>query len=110
MRLLTPSAVFAVSFATILVVLPGADAQQYAGSNITNSLPAVTGSAISFFKVNDIRGSTTLMNYFSAPNGARQDASKVQRAIIVLHGANRDPCKPLELSMLWDLLRVTCHK
>lgn len=67
-------------------------AQQYEGQAIPNSLPTTPGSTITYFKVNDGKGgSTTLINYFSRPNGKKQDSTKVKRAIVVLHGLNRDP-------------------
>lgn len=89
-----PSFYTAVTLFGLATLFPGADAQQYAGSTIPNSLPTVTGSAISYFKINDASGvPTTLINYFSAPGGARQDPLNVQRALIVLSGANRDPCE-----------------
>jgi hypothetical protein len=66
-------------------------AQQYAGQNIANSLPKVTNGNVSFFNVFDATGGrTTLINYYSTPNGVRQDQTKVQRAIIILSGLNRD--------------------
>lgn len=93
MRVSTPPAAFTLGLTTLLAIVPSVHTQQYAGSNITNSLAAVAGAEVSFFKVNDALGSTTLINYFSAPGGVRQDPTKVQRAVIALHGAGRDACK-----------------
>jgi hypothetical protein len=67
-------------------------AQQYAGETIPNSLPTTPGSKINFFNIPDAKGkNTTLINYFSAPGGKRQDESKVQRAIVMIHGDGQDP-------------------
>jgi len=74
--------------------IPSALGQQYAGQTITNSLPSVTGAEKAFFNIKDANGgNTTLINYFSLPTttGKRQDTTKVQRAVIVLSGSNRDP-------------------
>lgn len=72
-------------------------AQQYAGAPISNSLPKANGAAVRYFKITNASNpsgpSTTLINYFSAPNGKEQDPSGVKRAIISLHGANRNPCE-----------------
>jgi hypothetical protein len=66
-------------------------AQQFAGQFIPNSLPTVTGGNVSFFNVFDaLGGRTTLINYYSTPNGKPIDPLKVRRAIIPLHGLNRD--------------------
>jgi hypothetical protein len=66
-------------------------AQQFAGQFIPNSLPVVTGGNVSFFNVFDaLGGRTTLINYYSTPNGKPIDPLKVRRAIIPLHGLNRD--------------------
>lgn len=80
------------SIATFLCAfaLPGM-AQQFAGQSIPNSLPVVTNGNVSFFNVFDaVGGRTTLINYYSTPGGKAQNQTKVQRAIIVLSGLNRD--------------------
>ncbi|KAF8868085.1 hypothetical protein CPB85DRAFT_1448932 [Mucidula mucida] len=65
--------------------------QQYAGETIPNSLPSAVGAEKAFFNVFDSSGRrTTLINHFSFPGGARQNKTRVQRAVIILHGANRD--------------------
>lgn len=33
----------------------------------------------------------SLLNYMITPNSQQQDSSQVQRAVIVIHGLNRDP-------------------
>ena len=70
-------------------------AQQYAGDVIPNSLPAVPGSEIVYFKVNDPKGINnhlTVTNYYSLQaNHKKLDPTRVQRAIIVIHGLDRDP-------------------
>jgi hypothetical protein len=77
-----------------------ASAQQYAGEVIDTSLPNVPGSEIAYFKISGVLDSSkkgaaanlTLINYYShGSNGKRLDESKVQRAIIMIHGLNRDP-------------------
>ncbi|KAF9041724.1 hypothetical protein BDZ89DRAFT_314733 [Hymenopellis radicata] len=69
-----------------------ASAQQYAGTVVPlpEFLPdSVTGAETAYFNIKDANGSnTTLVNYFSLPNGTRQDTNKVQRAVIHIHGAN----------------------
>lgn len=68
-----------------------ATAQQFAGDFIPNKLPVQVGANISFFNVRDaLGGRTTMINYYSTPNGKVQDRKKVQRAIIVLSGAGRN--------------------
>lgn len=83
----------ALLFATALV--QPAFAQQYAGDTIPNSLPSVPGSELVYFKIQDPAGKNqhlTLTNYYSKQaNGAQLDPIQVQRAVIVIHGLNRDP-------------------
>jgi hypothetical protein len=71
----------------------GAHAQQFAGQPIANQLPnPIPGGALASFNIADAKGKgTTLMNYFSAPNGGNIQPSLIQRAIVVIHGLNRDP-------------------
>ncbi|QIW97506.1 hypothetical protein AMS68_003024 [Peltaster fructicola] len=70
-------------------------AQQYMGDFINNSLPIVPGAEITFFRIPDPAGKNknlTLINYYShGTDGNRIVESKIQRAIIVIHGLNRDP-------------------
>lgn len=73
-------------------------AQQYAGDNITNSLPKVPGSELAYFKIADPSGKTpkaynlTLTNYQSLQaDGSQVDPKAVERAIIIIHGLERDP-------------------
>lgn len=68
-------------------------AQQYAGDTITNSLPAVDGSEIAFFKVVDANGNYgTLTNYYALNStGGRIVPANVKRAVIFMHGLLRDP-------------------
>ncbi|TLD20146.1 hypothetical protein E2P81_ATG09216 [Venturia nashicola] len=70
-----------------------AQAQQYAGDVINNTLPAVAGSELAFFKIHDSNNQTaTLLNYYSlASNGAKINPANVKRAVIVIHGLLRDP-------------------
>ncbi|CAK3895299.1 hypothetical protein AC578_1337 [Lecanosticta acicola] len=72
-----------------------ANGQQYAGDIITNSLPAVPGSEITYFRINDASGKNknlTLINYYSQGKGnQRLVESNVQRAVVVIHGLDRDP-------------------
>jgi hypothetical protein len=51
-------------------------AQQYAGEVINNTLPSAPGSEITYFKILDSKGAgTTLINYYSLPNGKRPSSS-----------------------------------
>lgn len=89
-------------------------AQQYAGDVINNTLPGVPGSEISYFKITDPAGKAknlTLINYMSLQQNpsARLVPSQVQRAIIVVHGLNRDPGTYMS-NMLSALSQVTADK
>ena len=70
-------------------------AQQYAGDNITQTIESVPGSEIAYFKVKDPAGKSahlTLTNYYSLQaNNARLVPSQLKRAVIVIHGLDRDP-------------------
>lgn len=68
-------------------------AQQYAGDKINNTLPAVAGSELTFFKIHDSKNQTaTLLNYYSlGANGAQINPANVKRAVIIIHGLLRDP-------------------
>lgn len=93
-----------LSSALVLLLLPFLSvAQQYQGAVIPNSLPTTPGSKVNYFKIDDGHGgSTTLINYFSSPGGKKQDPSKVKRAVVVLHGLNRDPAT--YISTIWAAL------
>ncbi|KAK8172020.1 WSC domain-containing protein [Phyllosticta citrichinensis] len=70
------------------------NAQQYAGSNISSTLPLVPGTELAFFNIKSPKSqNTTLINYASlnSTNNGRPDPKKLKRAVIVLHGLNRDP-------------------
>lgn len=67
-------------------------AQQYAGASYNNSLPSVPGAQIAFWNIKDPNNkNATLLTYATAPNGKQQIQSNVQRAVIVIHGLQRDP-------------------
>ena len=91
-----------------------ATSQQYAGEVIDTSLPNVPGSEIAFFKIPGVMDSNkkkaanlTLINYMSrGSDGKRLVGSKVQRAVIIIHGLNRDP-GTYESNMLSALAAVT---
>ncbi|THW45516.1 WSC-domain-containing protein [Aureobasidium pullulans] len=70
-------------------------AQQYAGDVISGNLPTTANAEVAFFKIDDPSGKNnnlTLINYYShGTDGSRIVESKIQRAVIVLHGLLRDP-------------------
>ena len=70
-------------------------AQQYAGDVIPGTLPEVANSEIAFWKIKDPTGANanlTLINYASLnTQGQRPDNSKIQRAVLSIHGLLRDP-------------------
>lgn len=85
-----------------------ASSQQYAGEVIENSLPNVPGSEVAFFNI-PRKGTQkhTLINYYShGKDGKRLVESKVQRAVIVVHGLNRDPMT-YQSNMMSALAQVT---
>lgn len=84
---------FVTLFLSFLSFISLSLAQQYAGDNINNTLPAVAGSELAFFKIHDSNNQTaTLLNYYSlASNGAQINPANVKRAVIVIHGLLRDP-------------------
>ncbi|KAF2239090.1 hypothetical protein EV356DRAFT_523854 [Viridothelium virens] len=77
-----------------LLLLTGlVSAQNYVGTQINNSLPFVPGSEITYFNVISSSGlNLTLTNYMSLnSSGKRFDPTKIQRAVIIIHGLQRDP-------------------
>lgn len=75
--------------------LQNVSAQQYMGDVIPNTTyPGVPGSEIVYFRVKDpagVNNNLTLVNYQSfGSNGKRIDPTKVKRAVIIVHGLNRD--------------------
>lgn len=90
-----------------------ASAQQFAGDVIDTNLPNVPGAEIAYFKIPGVQDSNskksanlTLINYMSyGSNGKRLVGSKVQRAVIIVHGLNRDP-GTYESNMLSALAQV----
>ena len=70
-------------------------AQQYAGDVIPGTLPEVANSEVAYWKIKDPSGgdaNLTLINYASLnTTGQRPDQSKIQRAVIPIHGLLRDP-------------------
>lgn len=79
----------------ILYTLRAASAQQYAGDEIRNGLPEVPGAEISFFRIADPAGINqhlTLTNYYALQQtGERIVPEDVQRALILVHGLDRNP-------------------
>jgi hypothetical protein len=74
-----------------LLLNTGVFAQQFAGQTIRNSLPASSGAQVAFFNIRDANGkNTTLINYYSFPGGKNLDQTKVQRAIVVINGKQRN--------------------
>lgn len=75
--------------------IPVSLAQQYAGDVIPNSLPSVPGAEIAYFRINDPSGKNnnlTLINYYAHQlNGNRVVESDIKRAVVIIHGLNRDP-------------------
>ena len=93
MRLTGVFETLGVVFATV------ASAQQYAGEVIQTSLRNVPGAEVAYVKIPGVQdrnkkkaANLTLINYYShGKDGKRLVESKVQRAIIIIHGLNRDP-------------------
>ena len=89
-------------------------AQQYAGDTISANLPTIDNAEVAFFKIDDPSGKNdalTLINYYShGTDGNRIVESKIQRAVIVLHGLLRDPWNyenDVCCSQLFDSLKLT---
>ncbi|KAK5728811.1 hypothetical protein LTR15_001951 [Elasticomyces elasticus] len=80
------------AFSAVALISPS-NAQQYAGDIIQNALPGVPGAEIAYWKIKDTKSSNlTLINYHNyGKNGKRQDTNKVKRAVVIIHGLNRDP-------------------
>jgi hypothetical protein len=70
-------------------------AQQYEGDVIPGTLPSVNNAEVAFWKIKDPTGANanlTLINYASLnTQGQRPDNSKIQRAVLAIHGLLRDP-------------------
>ncbi|KAI9693780.1 MAG: hypothetical protein M1822_003051 [Bathelium mastoideum] len=77
----------------LLLLASVATAQNYVGTPINNSLPGVPGSEITYFNVISSSGvNLTLTNYMSLnKSNERPIQSGIQRAVIVIHGLQRDP-------------------
>ncbi|CAO1626458.1 unnamed protein product [Jaminaea pallidilutea] len=76
----------------VLLFASSSYAQQYSGAPISNSLPGVPGSEVTYWNIVDSqKRNTTLINYHILNNGKRQDPSKVKKALIVIHGLGQDP-------------------
>lgn len=76
----------------VLLFASSSYAQQYSGAPISNSLPGVPNSEITYWNIVDSqKRNTTLINYHILNNGKRQDPSKVKKALIVIHGLGQDP-------------------
>ena len=78
----------------IVIQLCAVSAQQFAGDQISNSLPFVRGSEIAYWKIADPAGSSTtltLTNYWSLRNDlTRLNNVDVKRVVVIVHGLNRD--------------------
>lgn len=106
------------SFVTLLFSLSSfvslSLAQQYAGDKINNTLPAVAGSELAFFKIHDSKNQTaTLLNYYSlGSNGAQINSANVKRAVIIIHGLLRDPYLYINdvMQALWQVTDPSVNK
>ena len=87
-----------------------ASAQQYLGDVIPNSLPGVPGSEITYFRIKDTLNKNknlTLINYYSHQlDDQRIVESQIQRAVVIIHGMNRDP-GTYESNMMSALAQLT---
>ena len=101
--------IFAAILTLVLSFVSVVSAQQYVGDVINNSLPFVPGSEITYFRVKDTLNKNknlTLINYYSHQlNGQRIVESRIQRAVVIIHGLNRDP-GTYESNMLSALAQV----
>lgn len=78
------------------LLFQNASAQQYLGDVIPNATyPSIPGSELAYFRVKDPAGKNnnlTLVNYLSlGSTGKRLVPANVKRAVIIIHGLNRDP-------------------
>lgn len=100
-------------FSPLSLVLAGASlvaGQQYEGDVIPGTLPQIANSEVAFWKIKDPSGNNanlTLINYASLnTQGQRPDNSKIQRAVLSIHGLLRDPwnyendVRPISLKIL----------
>jgi hypothetical protein len=81
------------AFRSLALFGASALAQQYAGEAIPNSLPAVFGAELAYFRISDPAGANTatLLNYQSlGSDGQRLKEANVERAVIMVHGQRRD--------------------
>jgi len=81
------------AFRSLALFGASALAQQYAGEAIQNSLPAVAGAELAYFRISDPAGANTatLLNYQSlGSDGQRLKEANVERAVIMVHGQRRD--------------------
>ena len=84
----------AAAFAALGVAFLGStQAQLYAGDYINTTLPGVPGSEIAFWKIQDgLKNNLTAIAYINhGSNGQRLDPLKIKRAVIIIHGNDRDP-------------------
>jgi hypothetical protein len=80
-------------FSFISIITPSF-AQQFVGAVVNNTMPSVPGSELTYFNiVNKGNKDTTVINYSSLaqPDNSRLKPSDIQRAVIFVHGLNRDP-------------------
>ncbi|KAI7500184.1 WSC-domain-containing protein [Hortaea werneckii] len=86
--------VAALLCALVAVLLGFAQSQEYAGDTISTTLPGVPGAEIAFWKIQDTKAKNnlTLINYINhGKDGKRLVPSNLKRAVIIIHGLNRDP-------------------
>ncbi|GME50293.1 wsc-domain-containing protein [Neofusicoccum parvum] len=99
-----------LSAQALLSIASLSNAQQYVGATINTGLPAVPGSEITYFNIKDANNkNTTLINYMSLNSTSQRPNPKLlKRAVIVIHGLNRDPGTYMS-NMLSALSQVTGH-
>ncbi|KAI7392635.1 WSC-domain-containing protein [Hortaea werneckii] len=86
--------VAAVLCALVALLLGLVQSQEYAGDVISTTLPGVPGAEVAFWKIQDTKAKNnlTLINYINhGKDGKRLVPSKLKRAVIIIHGLNRDP-------------------
>nr|POE72737.1 hypothetical protein CFP56_30676 [Quercus suber] len=102
-------------FVTALVAFSATliSAQQFMGNAVDNSLPVVPGAEVTYWKIKDTSKrniNMTLINYQNfGKNNKRQVPANIQRAVIFIHGLNRDP-GTYESNMLSALSQVKSDK